>query len=254
MNRNVALTIDKLPRIHGDYVRNDEDWQSWDILQLCAASKSWTRSNPVGPIHLNHHSCLNLTVNSFGHSTRNNKESSPMLACNMRRLVMKVLIAHTWLLLVGGRKFWWRKTWFNCTEHQTAECVNKMSCELCSRHHTSVCNDQHLKGKSVMSSLGDDKVVYPVVVVKVGGIECLALLDFGAFSCLASAKLLHLLGFSRQRSNPRRLKCLWLLLQREWRSSRPLFYQGLGTTAWMPVLLKSIRRSFSAWKIPEMNS
>ena len=58
-----------------------------------------------------------------------------------------------------------------------------MSCELCSRHHTSICNDQHLMGKSVMSSLGDDKVVYPVVVVKVGGIECLALLDFGASSC-----------------------------------------------------------------------
>jgi len=31
-----------------------------------------------------------------------------------------------------------------------------------------------------MSSLGDDKVVYPVVVVKVGGIECHALLDSGA--------------------------------------------------------------------------
>ena len=45
-----------------------------------------------------------------------------------------------------------------------------------------------------MSSLGDDKVVYPVVVVKVGGIECRALLDSGASSCYASAKLLDLLG------------------------------------------------------------
>ena len=40
MNRNVALTIDKLPGILGDLVHNDEDWQSWDFLQLCAAFKS----------------------------------------------------------------------------------------------------------------------------------------------------------------------------------------------------------------------
>ena len=46
VNRNVALTIVKLPGIHGDLVRNDEDWQSWDFLQLCAALKSWTCSNP----------------------------------------------------------------------------------------------------------------------------------------------------------------------------------------------------------------
>ena len=110
VNRNVILVIYKLPRIHGDYVCNDEDWQNWDIPKLCAPSKSWTSSNPVGPIHLNHHRCLNLIVHSFGHSTCNSKESSPMLACTMRKLVIKVLIAHTWLLLIGGRKFWWRKT------------------------------------------------------------------------------------------------------------------------------------------------
>ena len=37
----------------------------------------------------------------------------------------------------------------------------------------------------VLSSLGNDKVVCPVVVVKVGGIECHALLDSGASSCYA---------------------------------------------------------------------
>ena len=47
MNGNVALTIYKLPGIRGDLVRNVEDWQSWDFLQLWAALKSWTRRNPV---------------------------------------------------------------------------------------------------------------------------------------------------------------------------------------------------------------
>ena len=46
MNGNVALTINKLPGICGDLVCNDEDWQSLDFLQLCAALKSWTRCHP----------------------------------------------------------------------------------------------------------------------------------------------------------------------------------------------------------------
>ena len=47
--------------------------------------------------------------NPFGHSTRDNKESSPVLACTVRKLPTKALIAHVCLLLTGGRKFWRRK-------------------------------------------------------------------------------------------------------------------------------------------------
>ena len=47
VNGNVALTIDKLPGIHRDLVCNDENWQSWDFLQLCAALKSWTHRNSL---------------------------------------------------------------------------------------------------------------------------------------------------------------------------------------------------------------
>ena len=58
------------------------------------------------------------------------------------------------------------------------------------------------------------------------------------------------------RSNPRRLKLLWLLLHQEWRFPRPLFHWGLGTTAMMSMLLiwKSIRGSFSDWKISDTYS
>ena len=45
-----------------------------------------------------------------------------------------------------------------------------------------------------MSSVEADKVVYPVVVIKVDGIECRALLDTGSSSSYASAKLLDKLG------------------------------------------------------------
>ena len=142
-----------------------------------------------------------------------------------------------------------KKLCFNCTgpRQPEVECVIKMSCKLCSRrHHTSICNDQHLKREDVMSSLGDDKVVYPVVVVKVGRIECCALLDSGASSSYASAKLLDLFRKQPTEIKPNKTEILRLLLQQEWRSSRPLFHQGLGTTAWMSVLLKSIGGSVLA--------
>lgn len=104
-----------------------------------------------------------------------------------------------------------KKLCFNCTgpRHWTVECVSKMSSELCSRRlHTSICNDQHLKGERVMSSLGDDKVVYPVVVVKVGGIECRALLYSGASRCYATAKLLSLLGKQPTEIKPKKIEML----------------------------------------------
>ena len=59
-----------------------------------------------------------------------------------------------------------------------------------------------------MSSCGDDKVVYPVVVVKVGGIECRALLDAGASSCYASAELLDLLGKEPTEVKPKKIEML----------------------------------------------
>ena len=45
-----------------------------------------------------------------------------------------------------------------------------------------------------MSVPDDDKVIHPVVIVNVDGIECRALIDSGAASSYASAKLLDKLG------------------------------------------------------------
>ena len=92
------------------------------------------------PIQLNHHCCRNLIVNPFWHSTRVNKKSSPVFVCTVRKLLTKVLIAHACLLLIGGIKLW----------QGTGQ--------------RNVCNDQRLKGESIMSSLGDDicKIVGPV--------------------------------------------------------------------------------------------
>ena len=46
---NVALMIDKLAGICGDFVCNDNNWQNLDFVKLCDALGSWIRRNPVEP-------------------------------------------------------------------------------------------------------------------------------------------------------------------------------------------------------------
>ena len=193
VNGNVALTIDKLSGIRGDLVRNDENWQTWDFLKLCDALKLWTRRNPV--------------ESNSGDPPK--RDRSPSRVYNTRQQEAKARacvycedVSHKSSDCPRVTSFDDRKKFlaekrlcFNCTrpKHRTAECSSKLICSFCSRkHHTSICPDQQPKGESVMSSLDDDKVIYPVVVVKVGGIEYRALLDSGSSGCYASAKLLDM--------------------------------------------------------------
>ena len=209
VNGNVALTIDKLSGIRGDLVRNDENWQSWDFLQLCEALKSWTRRNPV--------------ESNSADTSKRDRSTSRVYNTRQQEAKTRVCVycedtSHRCsdcprVTTLDGRKkiLAEKRLCFNCTgpKHRAAECTSKMSCYFCSRrHHTSICTDQQPKGESVMSSVDDDKVIYPVVVVKVGGIECRALLDSGASSCYASAKLLDMLGKQPTEIKPKKVVML----------------------------------------------
>ena len=84
---------------------------------------------------------------------------------------------------------------FNCTgtRHKAADCKCRVLCQVSQKkHHTSICDRL---GEQLMTatSVGKTAVIYPVVVVKVQGVKCRALLDTGAGSSYASAALLSLL-------------------------------------------------------------
>ena len=84
---------------------------------------------------------------------------------------------------------------FNCTgtRHRAADCRCRVLCQVCQkRHHTSICDRL---GEQLMTatSAGKTAVIHPVVVVKIQGVKCRALLDTGAGSSYASAALLSLL-------------------------------------------------------------
>ncbi len=83
---------------------------------------------------------------------------------------------------------------FNCTgpNHRASECRIKTGCLKCkNRHHTSICEE---KPELALLASEEQGVIYPVVIVKVNGIKCRALLDTGAGSSYISAFLVNLLG------------------------------------------------------------
>ena len=47
INGYVRITIDKLPYIRADLVRNDENWQDWKFPDLVQALRQWTERNPM---------------------------------------------------------------------------------------------------------------------------------------------------------------------------------------------------------------
>ena len=46
INGYIKITLDKLPGIHANLVRLDDDWQDWGFPQLVEALKKWTERNP----------------------------------------------------------------------------------------------------------------------------------------------------------------------------------------------------------------
>eukprot|EP00112_Aurelia_sp_Birch-Aquarium-sp1_P007313 Seg1796.10 transcript_id=Seg1796.10/GoldUCD/mRNA.D3Y31 product="hypothetical protein" protein_id=Seg1796.10/GoldUCD/D3Y31 len=102
-----------------------------------------------------------------------------------------------------------KKLCFNCTgsKHRAADCRSKFTCQRCNgKHHTSIC-DQEQQQIMLANDEGKNRgtVTYPVVVVKVNGVKCRALLDTGAGGSYASATLLDRIGEKPVRKENRRI-------------------------------------------------
>ena len=98
-----------------------------------------------------------------------------------------------------------KKLCFNCAagQHRANACFSKSTCRKCNkRHHTSICDakdrnqdDGTNAGNKVLTASGSaTEGIFPVVVVKVNGITCRALIDSGAGSSYISAKLAAMLN------------------------------------------------------------
>ena len=87
---------------------------------------------------------------------------------------------------------------FNCTRagHRASDCTSKGTCKNCkAKHYTSICvKERNQEHRDLLMSTVEQGVIYPVVIVKVNGITCRALLDTGSGSSYLSTKLADLMN------------------------------------------------------------
>ena len=195
---NVSMTLDKLSGIRGDLVRNDPEWESWDFVKLAEAIRQWIRRNPIHERET---------------ETQSGKFSTGRLGKAFHAKAAKMCVycegEHrtgdcTVVLDVNKRReiLAKKKLCFNCAagQHRANSCPSKSTCRKCNkRHHTTICDTsdkgEETKGERKLLTASGSRAegIFPVVVVKVNGITCRALIDSGSGSSYVSGKLASML-------------------------------------------------------------
>ena len=203
----VRMTLDKLEGIRSDLVRTDDDWQNWKFPELIEALRKWTERNPLKRDQELDRSNQRWSNRSKNFQTRlQEHKSRSCVYCDdpsHRSTDCKKVVS------VGDRRkiLGEKQRCFNCTgaRHKAADCRSQTVCLRCKKkHHTSICEAQPVQ--QMLVAQGEGKVIYPVVVVKAGGIKCRALLDTGAGSSYASAALLQRLNSKPERREFRKIE------------------------------------------------
>ena len=189
VNGNAAMTLDKLPAIRGNLAITDPNWEKWNLAKLSEAVRLWTRRNPL---------------------PEEREESSPWKKEKPRKLMQAKETRQKGCVYceeqhrasdcpnvasVNERKriLSEKRLCFNCTSalHRAAACPSKGSCQSCKkRHHTSICEGN--SGNPLLTASSKEGVM-PIVLLRVNGITCRALIDTGAGSSYASGKLIDVL-------------------------------------------------------------
>ena len=97
-------------------------------------------------------------------------------------------------------------------KHRASECSSEMSCGHCNkRHHTSICeqkNDKSHDNEKLMTDGVSGDCVFPVVVAKINGFKCRALIDSGAGRSCVSAKIIETLKMKPSETKRQRIDML----------------------------------------------
>ena len=202
------MTLDKLSGIRGDLVRTDPEWETWDFRDLTEALKQWVKRNPISANERdepNRKKLFHTRDGDFkprgcvycgdvGHKANQCEKITDVKA-------RKGILAKNGLCLNCATK-----------KHRASECSSKISCGHCSkRHHTSICeqkNDKSQDNEKLMTDGVSGDGIFPVVVVKINGFKCRALIDSGAGSSYVSAKLIETLKIKPSETKRQRIDML----------------------------------------------
>ena len=222
VNGYVAMTLDKLPAIRGDLVRTDPEWQSWTFVKLADALKMWTKRNPADEETRDKHMHARQLDDRLKRGDKSLKiyqiyqtqqRTQSCVYCGNPNHVpsecQKVKSTRERRVILIQKRLC-----VNCARpsHRANECKSKITCRNCSKkHHASICdaNPEEPKEKMLGANMSDDAdVVYPVVLVEVDGIKTRALLDTGAGSSYASAKLISALRKRPVETKPKTIEMM----------------------------------------------
>ena len=197
-------------------MRTDDDWQDWGFTQLLEQVKKWTERNPVENKGDQDTARRGNRDNFFGAQRHEVKpKACPYCEATNHRSTECAKVTQ-----VADRKriLVTKALCFNCTgsKHKASACRSQNSCQKCGRrHHTSICDSSgklpgagKKEGEPILVATGTGKVVYPVVIVRVNGIKCRALLDTGAGSSYASSVLLQKINSRPIRRENKRIEMM----------------------------------------------
>ena len=210
VNGYVPMTLDKLQAIRGDLVGTDLDWEDWDFSKLSEALRLLARRNPI----------VETNERDENKSWRNEKSRKLLFSKAPERCTCACgeggdhkTVSCSKITDVSARKeiLAKKKLCFNYAagNHKTANCPSKRLCQNWEkRHHTSICDTNSKVNLMGMTIKTGSEAILPVVVVNVNGVTCRALIDSGAESSYASAKLIDALKLKPMETKTTRIDML----------------------------------------------
>ena len=95
--------------------------------------------------------------------------------------------------------------------HRASQCSSKASCQKCGkRHHTPICYAPKVKVEPALTTNQASEGVLPIkiVIIRINGIKCRALIDSGSGSSYISAKLIDMLKVKPDSTQTRQVEVL----------------------------------------------
>ena len=200
----VRGVLNKLPGIKAELVQGKTGWKTWDFTQLINALREWKEIHP--------RDIAKSRDRSFYVEHQEPNASRGCVFCsNTSHKPSHCTVIST---AADRKKFLQEKRLcFNCTgPHRASRCRSRRNCARCKqRHHTSICDQPtqpENEGAAMTAAHVGEKVCHPVVIIKVNGVKCRALLDTGATGSYISAFLVDLLKIKPFRTLTRGIKTI----------------------------------------------
>ena len=130
VNGMVSLTLDKLPIIRKDFVRNDPEWETWDFVKFTEALRQWTRRNPTDNFQLEDSQSFRKRDRVFQTNQRRTRKCAYCQAEDHKPSECAKIASPT-----ERREFLGTKSLcLNCTgPHKSSECKSTVTSQHCGK-------------------------------------------------------------------------------------------------------------------------